>query len=401
MKVAQLIDHELHTWKNSLVRDMFSPISTQAILSIPIPYWPKPDKLLWIPNSRGLFSVKFAYKELLPTPPPQASFNVNWSKLWKFKGPERIKIFLWRVAVNALPTRENLMSRMDIPNSTCVLCNLELESAPHLFLKCPIARAIWFATCWGFKSDQLGSTIDIIKCILEPPSDICQVQDLWLISLNMAFTLEEIWHTRNVVLHLRGPINLQASIDIIGARLRECTLIFSHFDVRLSAESYVRWPPPPKGTIKLNVDAAISLSNTALAVVARNEHGAVLKVWAKIMPKSSPLVAETEVILWALQLAKEEHWNNILVESDSKNSINAILDSTGCLLWTISALVSDICFLAKSFALCLFCWVKRSGNVAAHEAAQYAFRILCPFCLSPDTLPVGVDLACKEDVRLC
>ena len=77
MKVAQLIDHELHTWKNSLVRDMFSPISTQAILSIPIPYWPKPDKLLWIPDSRGLFSVKSAYKELLPTPPSQASSNVN------------------------------------------------------------------------------------------------------------------------------------------------------------------------------------------------------------------------------------------------------------------------------------------------------------------------------------
>ena len=87
MKVAQLIDHELHTWKNSLVRDMFSPISAQAILSILIPYWPKPDKLLWIPDSRGLFSVKSAYKELLPTPPPQASSNVNWSKLWKFKGP--------------------------------------------------------------------------------------------------------------------------------------------------------------------------------------------------------------------------------------------------------------------------------------------------------------------------
>nr|POE63822.1 putative ribonuclease h protein [Quercus suber] len=146
-----------------------SPTSAQAILSTPIPSRPKPDKFLWIPDSKGLFLVKSAYKELLPNPPPQASSNVNWSKLWKIRGLERIKIFLWRVTVNVLPTRENLMGHMDILDSTCVLCNMEVESAPRLFLRCPIARAIWFATCWRFKSDQLGYTNDIIKCILDPP----------------------------------------------------------------------------------------------------------------------------------------------------------------------------------------------------------------------------------------
>nr|POE63825.1 putative ribonuclease h protein [Quercus suber] len=441
---------------------MFSPTTTQAILSTHIPSRPKPDKFLWIPDSKGLFSVKSTYKELLPNPPPPASSNVNWSKLWKIRGPKRIKMFLWRVAVNALPTRENLIGHMDIPDSTCVLCNIEVESAPHLFLRCPIARAIWFATCWGFKSDQLGYTNDIIKCILDPPSDLCQAQDLWLVSLNMAFTLEEIWHTRNVVLHLKGSTDLQASINNIGARPRECALVFSHTKARISAHSNVRWSLPPIGTIKLNVDVAVSLSKTALAVVARNENRAVLKAlqlakgelwsnilvesdskniidaildnmgcslwtisalvsdicflaksfvlylfcWVKrsgnaiaheIMPKSSPLVAETEAILWALQLAKGELWSNILVESDSKNIIDAILDNTGCSLWTISALVFDICFLAKSFVLCLFCWVK-SGNAAAHEAAQYALRVLCPFCLSSDILPDSIGLVCKEDV---
>ena len=94
MKVSQLIDHELHTWKNSLVRYMFNPSSAQAILSTPIPFRPKLDKLLWILDLKGLFSVKSAYKKLLPTPLPQASSNVNWSKLWKIRGPERTKMFL-------------------------------------------------------------------------------------------------------------------------------------------------------------------------------------------------------------------------------------------------------------------------------------------------------------------
>ena len=46
MKVAHLIDHELHTWKTSLMLDIFNPNSAHAILSIPLPLRPKPDKLI-------------------------------------------------------------------------------------------------------------------------------------------------------------------------------------------------------------------------------------------------------------------------------------------------------------------------------------------------------------------
>ena len=77
MKVSQLIDHELHTWRTSMILDIFNPMSTQAILSIPILARPSPDKLMWIPDSKGLFSVKSAYKELLPSTPSRAATEVN------------------------------------------------------------------------------------------------------------------------------------------------------------------------------------------------------------------------------------------------------------------------------------------------------------------------------------
>ena len=69
----------------------------------------------------------------------------------------------------------------------------------------------------------------------------------------------------------------------------------------------IRWSPPPLGFIKLNVVAAIAQNNLDLAVVARKEHGTVLKAWSKILPKRSPIAAETEAILWALHLARGEN----------------------------------------------------------------------------------------------
>ena len=403
MKVAELIDFELHTWKTTMVQDIFNPISAQAILSIPIPIRLRPDKLLWIPDSKGLFLVKSAYKELLANPPSQAATVVKWSKLWKLRGLERIKMFLWRIAVNALPTRENLMSRMDISEPWCVLCNQEVESAAHLFLKCPAAKAIWFSACWGFKSDEahLALPSDIIKVILEPPPALYQMQDMWLVSLNMALTMEEIWCIRNAVIHLNGTVDLQASISRIGKKLNECAKVFFIPQAPLAEQPVVHWSPPPLGYTKLNVDAAISQNNSALAVIARDAHGCVLKAWSKILPKRSPLSAEIEAILWALQLAKSEAWSEIILESDSKNSIDAIMDCTSCPLWSISSLVSDICFLARSFGSCQFFWISRICNSAAHKVARFALVSLVSFSLVSDNLPASVASACKEDACFC
>ena len=171
------------------------------------------------------------------------------------------------------------MSRLDIHELGCVLCSQEVESASHLFFRCPAAKAIWFATCWGFKLEelQLANTSDITKIILEPPDSLCQAHDLWLVSLKMALTLEEIWYIRNAVIHLKGTVDIQASIGRIEAKFKECANAFSKPQASLLAYPVIRWSPPPLGIIKVNVDAAIAQNNSAIAVVAKNDHGVVLK----------------------------------------------------------------------------------------------------------------------------
>lgn len=176
---------------------------TQTILSIPLPLRPSPDKLIWIPNSKGRFLVKSAYLTTRASTYTPPNSGLNWVKLWNLNVLERIKIRLWKIGVNALPTRENLMLRLHIKDSNCVCCKQEVEMINHLFLRCPVSRVLWFSACWGLKTEHITSSqpSDIVKLLLDPPSGFETTYQKWQSSLIMALTMEEIWRSRNNLLH--------------------------------------------------------------------------------------------------------------------------------------------------------------------------------------------------------
>ena len=100
-------------------------------------------------------------------------------------------MFLWRIAVDVLPTRENLSKGVEITDCKCILFGEEVDTLAHVFFRCPVARALWFACCWGFRADEMliNSNQDIIKMVLEPPSTLCPNNDKWIIYLIMSFIL--------------------------------------------------------------------------------------------------------------------------------------------------------------------------------------------------------------------
>lgn len=226
-KVSSLINHNLHCWKPHIINNVFETQSAQAILSIPIPITSKADKLCWTLESKGAFTVKSAYKASLSHLPTHSTPLVDWKKIWKLNAPQRIKMFLWRLGNNVLPTRENISHRLDIPITSCVLCKKELESLHHIFFKCDIVRALWFAVCWGFKAEHCPTTSpeSIINLVLNPSLPSSQLQDQWVISLNIALTLEEIWRIRNDALFNKSTPDIQHSISIIQHRLKEASLV--------------------------------------------------------------------------------------------------------------------------------------------------------------------------------
>ena len=144
------------------IHEIFEPESAQAILSIHLPPRARPNKLVWTLDPKGKFLVRSAYRVTNDQTPNGT--EIHWSKLWNLRAPERVKMLLWRIGSNSLPTKDNLRRRSVSSDPICVLCRQENETSQHIFFKCPVARAIWYSSCWGFKSEehQIMNCEDII-----------------------------------------------------------------------------------------------------------------------------------------------------------------------------------------------------------------------------------------------
>ena len=232
-------------------------------------------------------------------------------------------MFLWRLCSDILS------KHFIIFESSYNLCKNASKSTCHLFLFCPIAKALWFAVCWGFKSKVVSasSTEDIFSLVLNPPEALCQTLGHWKVSLTMALILDEIWLLRNADLFMRSNSDITTSILSIQRRCQEYPTVCPIPPPRLKQQNLARWSPPPPCYIKLNTNVALSSTRTALAVIAKDSNGSICNIWTKLLSQRSPLQAKAKALLWAAHIANQENWSYIFLESDSKICIDSLSSS--------------------------------------------------------------------------
>lgn len=136
---------------------------------------------------------------------------------------ERLKMFLWRIGVNIIPTRENLMKRAK--HYWLFLCALWVwswNSHTHLLQMLGGQSHLAFGLL-GFKAEEaiIHSTEDIIKLVINPPEHQCPNSESWIFSLNMIITMDCIWNLRNHVLFHGGPADILATVQQIHFRRAE------------------------------------------------------------------------------------------------------------------------------------------------------------------------------------
>lgn len=88
-----------------------------------------------------MFSFKFAYyvnlEDSVEVP------NQKWQVVWKFRVPERVRVFMWKVLHGRIITNSLHARRGIIDDASCKACGVVEESLLHVLRDCFLAKRIW------------------------------------------------------------------------------------------------------------------------------------------------------------------------------------------------------------------------------------------------------------------
>ena len=360
-----------------MIRSAFLPFEADAILKIPLSRSLPDDKLIWMGNNRGEFTVKSAYHIahcLVESKEEVESSNGDpfkplWKNLWRLKLPAKVKIFAWRACVNGLPTMEKVCSRGISTSSDCPICGKELENVHHALLLCDFANLVW--DCW-FDVPQMilrnnWTFHDLaMHVLIHKPS-----HDLELF-LTVAWA---IWFNRNKVIH-EDKCSSPSQVWQMAKNLIEEFNEAASSDLFTPRPSQLySWSPPPPGVFKINVDGSSSDlgESSSIGVIIRDCKGQTVAAFCK--PLQSHFSAELVEVLALEQgifLAWELQLSRVMFESDALSVINAINDSTFGTPY--GHIIQDISHAQSSFVFYSFKHLNQAFNFAAHELAHFARR---------------------------
>ncbi|GJR17491.1 RNA-directed DNA polymerase, eukaryota [Tanacetum coccineum] len=110
-------------------------------------------------NGDGVFRVKDVRNLLDEFFLPRADVPMRWVK----NIPIKVNIFAWKLALDRLPTRANLVQRNVVTESqSCPLCDAILEDTSHLFFNCSLARDVTRLLCrwWNLGVQTFSSNAE-------------------------------------------------------------------------------------------------------------------------------------------------------------------------------------------------------------------------------------------------
>lgn len=99
-----------------------------------------PNNIIWGVDSSGLFSVKSCYKEFMGE--KLGMVDRKWDVIWRWKGPERVKFFLWIVGHDRLCTNSR-RAKWCACDPSCSVCQNQPETTTHVLRDCTEAKKVW------------------------------------------------------------------------------------------------------------------------------------------------------------------------------------------------------------------------------------------------------------------
>ncbi|KAJ1381042.1 Ribonuclease H domain [Sesbania bispinosa] len=372
------------TWKEAEIRRLILPDAANNVLALPPPTLRDvEDSVAWALTNDGNFSVSSAYNYLVNAPP--SNMERVYKSIWQWKGPERLKLLLWRILSNGLLTNLARARRKLSLNACCPFCSIFEESCLHVLRGCYAARVIWDAVA-SSPLDQSFFSFDLATWIFENITESSRVtfRKNWSV-----LTLDVLWRHRNEFIFCQKKYSVESTTQEIAS-----TVEFS------PARSSISWDPPPEGWYKVNCDGSVrsDISHATCGGIIRDERGVPLGAFVSKLNWCSITFAELWAIIHGLRIAAQKKLDLIILESDSTTALNLVQRDLA--RWHPAApLVEEIHFCAKHFKEVRWKHVFREANQVADSLAKMGYKVSQDFLLL-DNIPahlshlVLADLAC-------
>ncbi|XP_057808441.1 uncharacterized protein LOC131022916 [Salvia miltiorrhiza] len=297
-----------------------------------------PDRPFWPSGRSNMYSVKFGYllacslrnRNLASTSIDNTSL---WNWVWALEVIPKVKFFLWKSLVGALPTSGALLDRSISVDPIYRRCGEDMETTEHALRDCPWVAFLWETS--PLRLPPLNSTefcsikewIDRIRLV--PNKEVHQT------FANLAWT---IWYSRNLLLFQDKSL--------------------THFDCfKISQRAiWMNQLAPPKWVPNLpRFSVAEILRSGFLAGAFTVEEG------------------EARAILEGLRLCAEKGFTKAILETDCQ-----------LLYWRLCKREDDFSYLGNtlrqiytlmdSFVQIQFSWAPRSENSFADSLAKHALH---------------------------
>ncbi|KAL5790036.1 hypothetical protein ACOSQ2_004924 [Xanthoceras sorbifolium] len=348
LMVASLISSSSHSWDLTKLDQVFVAADRDSILEIPLSLGDCNDSLIWHFDKTGEYSVKSGYRvaaqeKLSLKGSSSCPDSKWWLALWNLNIPPKVKIFIWRVCHNAIPSLCNLCSRKIVVDPCCSRCGDAPESSAHALFWCSSVRPIWESSVF------------------------------W-----------DILNLQNAVCHSKSP---RVSADLVSwslSLLHEFQGTQKVFNSPLQPPRQPRsspWSPPPAGSLKLNSDAAVKPGCSVMGsgAVVRDSQGKVVAASAKPLLGFFPAeLGELLALREGLLLAKEFNLIIEWVELDAASVVARLLNSLP--ISVLDPIFSDVKALFRAVRVSNCHAIPRSGNRMAHSLASLAFSSKEEFC---------------------
>ncbi|KAM6584020.1 hypothetical protein CsatB_011022 [Cannabis sativa] len=348
----------------------------------------RPDSWAWTTDHQGKYTVQSAYQLLQKQKPVVVRPNNSgfWRNFWHLKLPPKVLNLLWRAIANTLPTCVNLVTKHVPISSQCPVCNAAAETTTHELLTCAFARSYWAFFGWPIETDlsiSFGHWFELLQHT-DDKDFICRAATfcwaLWKARNKVVWnkrtsTVKEVLATSSITLdHWRKAQDKSALLS----------LSFGNSD-----DGAELWTPPAINNLKINVDAALFPNDNSYGygLVVRDNTGKFLEAKTSHFSGSYPAeVIEALGIKEALSWIKGKNWENVVLESDSLLSVQAIR-SNQKMSSTFGIVIEDCRLLFSSLNNVKIRFVKRSANRVAHAIARQSRFIPGGCILEQDIWP--------------